>query len=134
MTSRSWHVAGIMPQVDAVFCTTHAADHWAAMAQVVAPQGAVCLIDDPSGPLDITVFKPKCARICWEFMFTRSLFKTDDMQRQGDILNTVARMTEAGTLRTTLTDTLEGLSAATVRQAHLRQATETMVGKQVIVF
>ena len=56
------------------------------------------------------------------------------MERQGQILDAVARMVEAGTLRTTLADTLTGLSANTVRQAHLRQASETMVGKQVIVF
>lgn len=123
-----------LPQTDAIFCTTHAADHWAAMAEVIRPQGSVCLIDDPSGPLDITLFKPKCARICWEFMFTRSLFHTHDMARQGQILDSVARMIEAGTLRTTLADTLAGLSANTVRQAHMRQASETMVGKQVIVF
>ena len=109
-------------------------DHWATMAEVIKPQGSVCLIDDPSGPLDITLFKPKCARIYWEFMFTRSLFHTEDMERQGQILDAVARMVEAGTLRTTLADTLTGLSANTVRQAHLRQASETMVGKQVIVF
>lgn len=123
-----------LPQTDAIFCTTHASDHWATMAEVIKPQGSVCLIDDPSGPLDITLFKPKCARICWEFMFTRSLFHTEDMERQGQILDAVARMVEAGTLRTTLADTLTGLSANTVRQAHLRQASETMVGKQVIVF
>ena len=123
-----------MPLVDAIFCTTHAADHWAAMAEVIAPQGGVCLIDDPAVPLDITVFKTKCARICWEFMFARSLFKTSDMGRQGEILDAVARMVEAGTLRTTLADTLHGLCADTVRQAHLRQASEAMVGKQVIVF
>ena len=123
-----------LPQVDAIFCTTHATDHWPAMAELIAPQGSVCLIDDPSGPLDLTLFKPKCARICWEFMFTRSLFQTQDMARQGQILNSVARMVEAGTLRTTLATTLSGLSAHTVQQAHLRQASETMVGKQVIVF
>lgn len=123
-----------LPQTDAIFCTTHASDHWAAMAEVIKPQGNVCLIDDPSGPLDITLFKPKCARICWEFMFTRSLFHTEDIDKQGQILDAVARMVEAGTLRTTLASTLAGLSADTVRQAHLRQASETMVGKQVIVF
>ena len=80
------------------------------------------------------VFKSKCARICWEFMFTRSLFQTAGIGRQGEILSTVARMVKAGTLRTPLADTLHGLSADTVRQAHLRQASEAIVGKQVIIF
>lgn len=121
-----------MAEVEAVYCTTHMEEHWAAMARVLAPQGAICLIDDPSGPLDITILKQKSARICWEFMFTRSLFSTADMARQGLILDTVARLVEAGTLRTTVSEVLAGLSADTVRAAHLRQKSGTMVGKQVI--
>ncbi|WP_428561290.1 MAG: zinc-binding alcohol dehydrogenase family protein [Solidesulfovibrio sp. DCME] len=122
-----------LEQVEAIYCTTHAEEHWAAMAEVLAPQGAVCLIDDPAGPLDIRLFKQKSARICWEFMFTRSLFATADLARQGLILESVARLVDEGHLRTTLGRTLSGLTAETVRQAHLRQRTGTMVGKQVIV-
>lgn len=120
------------PQVDAIYCTTHMEEHWTAMAQVLAPQGSVCLIDDPAGPLDITVFKRKSARICWEFMFARSLFRTDDMDRQGRILGEASRLVDAGTIRTTLHETLSGLTAENVRAAHLRQRSGTMVGKQVI--
>ena len=119
--------------VEAIYCTTHMEEHWAAMAKVLAPQGAVCLIDDPAGPLDITLFKQKSARLCWEFMFTRSLFTTGDMPRQGLILDSLARMVEAGTLRTTASAVSQGLTAATVQAAHLRQKSGTMVGKQVII-
>lgn len=118
--------------VDAIYCTTHAAEHWEAMAAVLAPQGAICLIDDPDTPLDITVFKQKSARICWEFMYTRSMFHTEDMARQGQILSTVAELVDSGRIRTTLAEAYQGLSAETVRAAHLRQRTGSMVGKQVI--
>ncbi|KHK02676.1 zinc-binding alcohol dehydrogenase family protein [Desulfovibrio sp. TomC] len=121
-----------MTAVEAVYCTTHMEEHWTAMARVLAPQGAICLIDDPAGPLDLTIFKQKSARICWEFMFTRSLFGTEDLDRQGFILDRVARLVEAGTLRTTVSEVLTGLSAENVRAAHLRQKSGTMVGKQVI--
>jgi len=120
--------------VDAIFCTTHAEEHWAAMAKVLAPQGGVCLIDDPEGPLDIRLFKQKSARICWEFMFTRSLFRTPDMGRQGDILERIASLVDQGRLRTTLSRTHSGLTVESVRNAHLSQLTGTMVGKQVIAF
>lgn len=119
-------------EVEAVYCTTHLEEHWAAMAKVLAPQGSVCCIDDPSGPLDITLFKQKSARICWEFMFTRSLFTTGDMPRQGLILDSLARMVEAGTLRTTVSAVSQGLTAATIQTAHLRQKSGAMIGKQVI--
>lgn len=119
--------------VDAVFCTTHMESHWEQMAEILAPQGSIVLIDDPAGPLDITVFKRKSARICWEFMFTRSLYATGDMARQGAILKTVAGLVDAGALRATLRDTLEGLSPETIRAAHIRQESGGMIGKQVVV-
>lgn len=124
-----------IPEVDAIFCTTHMEQHWAAMASVIAPQGSICLIDDPSGPLDITLFKSKAVRFCWEFMFTRSMYATWDIGRQGLILARVARLVDEGTLRTTLgAEPLRGLSAATVRLAHQRQRNGDVVGKQVIAF
>ena len=114
-------------------CKRSTDHHLQAISEIIKPQGALVLIDDPE-QLDIGLLKRKSVAVHWEFMFTRSLFHTEDMERQGQILDAVARMVEAGTLRTTLADTLTGLSANTVRQAHLRQASETMVGKQVIVF
>lgn len=122
-----------LPNVDAIYCTTHAQEHWETMAKVLAPQGAICLIDDPTAPLDITLFKRKSARICWEFMFTRSMFRTEDMARQGFILESVARLVDEGRIHTTLGQTYEGLSAEIIRETHLRQLTGTMVGKQVIL-
>lgn len=119
-------------EFDAIYCTTHMEEHWTAMARVVAPQGSVCLIDDPSEPLDITAFKQKAVRLCWEFMFARPLFATPDMARQGEILQQVAELIDAGRVHPTLALTTQGLTAENVRQAHLRQRSGTMVGKQVI--
>lgn len=51
-------------------------------------------------------------------MFTRSMFGVD-LRRQGQILDRIADLVDAGTLRTTLVDTfpwtLEGLRAAHAR-------------------
>lgn len=121
-------------EVDAIFCTTHMEQHWAGMAAAIAPQGSICLIDDPSGPLDITLFKSKAVRLCWEFMFTRSMYATWDMGRQGLILSRVAKLVDGGVIRTTLgAEPLHGLTADNVRLAHVRQRGAEMVGKQVIV-
>ncbi|WP_243309841.1 zinc-binding alcohol dehydrogenase family protein [Fundidesulfovibrio agrisoli] len=120
--------------VDAIFCTTHMEKHWMQMAEIIKPQGRVALIDDPSGPVDITAFKRKCASIHWEFMFARPLYETPDMGRQGEILEEVAGLVDAGVLRSTLRETLDGLTAANVQAAHVRQESATMIGKQVIVF
>lgn len=122
------------PLVGRIFCTTHVETHWQAMADMLAPQGAVCLIDDPTGPLDITVFKRKSASIHWEFMFARSLYRTPDMAEQGHILARLAGLLDAGTVRPTLGVTRRGLDPAVFAAAHLAQRSGRMVGKQVIVF
>jgi len=122
------------PEVNAIFCTTHMEKHWTQMAEIIKPQGRVALIDDPSGPLDITAFKRKCASIHWEFMFARPLFETPDMGRQGEILEEVAGLVDAGILRSTLRETLHGLTAKNIQDAHVRQESASMIGKQVIVF
>ena len=38
----------------------------------------------------------------WELMFTRSMFETADMMEQHKLLTEVARLVDAGKLRTTL--------------------------------
>jgi NADPH2:quinone reductase len=52
-------------------------------------------------------FKRKRVSVDWEFMFTRSMFATADMGEQGALLNEVAKLVDAGTLRTTLTVVME---------------------------
>lgn len=120
--------------VERIFCTTHMEAHWQAMAAMLAPQGAVCLIDDPAGPLDITAFKRKSASLRWEFMFARSLYRTPDMAEQGRILARVAELLTAGIVRPTVAVVRRGLSPAVVAEAHVAQRAGRMVGKQVIVY
>ncbi len=55
--------------------------------------------------LDVMPLKPKSLSLHWELMFTRSLFQTADMERQHVILTEVARLVDAGQLRTTLSET-----------------------------
>lgn len=51
-------------------------------------------------------------------MFTRSMFATADMGEQGALLNEVAKLVDAGTLRTTLTEKIARFDAANLRRAH----------------
>jgi zinc-binding alcohol dehydrogenase family protein len=120
--------------VDAIFCTTQLEKHWQVMAECIRPQGHVVFIDDPVAALDITVFKLKSVTLSWELMFTRSMFKTDDMAEQGKLLATVARLLDEGTLVTTRQKTLNGLTPENIRAMHIKQESGTMMGKQVLVF
>ena len=122
-----------LDSVDAIFCTTHMETHWKAMAECIRPQGGIVLIDDPVNALDITVFKFKSVALSWEFMYTRSMFGTDDMSEQGKLLSIVAGLLDGGTLVTTRQKTLTGLTPENIQAMHIRQESGTMMGKQVLV-
>ena len=119
--------------VDTIFCTTHMETHWKAMAECIRPQGHIVLIDDPVKPLDITLFKAKSVSISWEFMYTRSMFGTEDMCEQGKLLSTVAGLLNDGTLTTTRQKTVTGLTPENIQAMHIKQESGTMMGKQVLV-
>ncbi|BAI70989.1 zinc-containing alcohol dehydrogenase superfamily [Azospirillum sp. B510] len=103
--------------VDYVFSTNATDRHFGDLVELVAPQGHIGLIDDPE-PIDVRLLKRKSVSLHWELMFTRPLFQTADMIAQHDLLTEVSRLVDAGTLRTTLTETLGRIDAATLRKAH----------------
>lgn len=119
--------------VDAIFCTTQMKRHWKVMAECIRPQGHIVIIDDPVELIDITAFKFKSVTISWEFMYTRSMFETDDMSGQGELLSTVAGLLDRGALVTTRQKTLTGLTPENIQAMHIKQESGTMMGKQVLV-
>lgn len=114
-----------------VFCTTHTQLYVDQIAELIAPQGRFGLIDDPE-TLDVMPFKTKAVSTHWELMFTRSLFQTADMARQGEILNEVAELLDAGRIRSTATETLGTICAENLRRAHLTLASGRARGKMVL--
>ena len=110
---------------------TQTDQHFAALAQIVAPQGRIALIDDP-GTLDIRLLKQKSVSLHWEFMFTRSMFQTPDMIAQHDLLCAVADLVDAGRLRTTLREHLSPISAANLLRAHRLLESGQSRGKIVV--
>ncbi len=114
-----------------VFSTTETHRHLGDIQALIAPQGRFGLIDDPES-LDILGFKRKSVSVHWEFMFTRSLFATSDMGEQGRLLDEVARLVEAGKIRSTLTETLSPISAETLKRAHALIETGKARGKIVV--
>ncbi|MCB1191593.1 MAG: zinc-binding alcohol dehydrogenase family protein [Leptospiraceae bacterium] len=119
--------------VDTIFCTTQMEKHWTEMADCIRPQGKIVFIDDPSKPIDITVFKFKSVTLSWEFMYTRSMFQTEDMSEQRNLLSTVARLLDEGFLVTTRQKTYNGLTPENIQDMHIKQESGTMMGKQVLV-
>ena len=106
--------------------------YWPAMAELVAPQGALVAIVGNTKPLAMDVVRSKSATVCWELMFTRPRFKTADMIEQHKLLDQVADWLDAGKLRGTLKETLSPINATNLRKAHQKLESGTMIGKLVL--
>ena len=133
------HSKPLTPQIEAlgigqpgyVFSTNHTGDYVVQIAEFIAPQGRFGLIDDPA-ELDIKPFKPKSVSTHWEFMYTRSMFQTDDMTHQHYILNEVAELLDAGKIKSTATQTLGVINAANLTKAHTILESNKARGKLVL--
>lgn len=114
-----------------VFSTTQTAQHIDDIAELIAPQGRVCLIDDPSG-FDIMTFRRKSVSIHHELMFTRVIYGTPDMDEQARILNEISRAVGDGRIRTTATQNLGEINAANLKKAHEQLESGSTIGKVVL--
>lgn len=115
-----------------VFSTNHTDKHLPQIIELIAPQGRLALIDDPK-TLDINPLKGKSLSVHWEFMFTRPLHETADMDEQGRLLASVADFIDDGKIQSTLTHTIKGMTAANLRLAHEMIERGDMMGKVVIL-
>ena len=116
-------------EVEYIFCANDTTFHWANIVESIAPQGVICSIVDSTEPVALNDLKRKSATFIWEFMFTRPLFKTADMNHQGALLTEVASLVESGAVRTTATESLGTLSVETVKTAHEKIVSGHTVGK-----
>ena len=104
-------------QVTHVASLTQTDQHLDQLVEALIPQGKLALIDDPKA-LDISKLKRKSLSLHWEFMYTRSMFETADMIEQHNLLNRVAELIDAGTLKTTVGEHFGVINAANLRRAH----------------
>lgn len=99
--------------------------------EVMKPKGKLALIDDPES-LDVAKLKQKSLSLHWEFMFTRSMFKTDDMAEQSRLLNHVAALIDEGKVKTTVGKHLGKINAANLIEAHRTLEEGRAIGKLVL--
>jgi NADPH:quinone reductase-like Zn-dependent oxidoreductase len=116
-------------EVDYVANFANTDQYWAAMAEVVKPEGHIVSIVENSGPIEIGLLKSKSASFHWTFMFTRSMFRTPDMEKQGVLLNKVAELIDAGKIRATHNETLRPISATNLRSVHAKLESGRAIGK-----
>jgi len=119
------------PLVDYILCLNSTDQHWSAMAKVIKPQGKICSIVDTSN-VDLSLLKSKSATFVWEFMFTRSMYKTPDMIEQQRLLNNVAELIDKGVIVTTANTLLHPINAENLRKAHKMIEQGNAIGKLVL--
>ncbi|GLT13800.1 zinc-binding alcohol dehydrogenase family protein [Vibrio algivorus] len=120
--------------VDYIFNTADTLGHWDSMVELIAPQGMISSIVEFDGGVDLSKLQGKSVGFIWELMFTRSIYKTEDMYKQGDILKQVANLVDSGRLVSTLTKEIYGFSADTLKEGHALVESGTMIGKVAIDF
>lgn len=101
-------------------------------AKRIAPMGVIGAIVDATEPVDLNLLKPKSAHFVWEFMFTRAVNNTPDMNMQGEILNEVSLLIDQKILHTTLGEVAGELSAQKIRELHQRLEKGHTKGKLVL--
>jgi zinc-binding alcohol dehydrogenase family protein len=120
-----------IPPVALIAALTNTETHFPALADIIAPQGKLGLIDDPAS-LNVNLLKGKAASLHWESMFTRSSFQTADMIAQHNLLEDVASLIDTGVLRTTLDKVLGKINATNLKQAHAQLESGRSTGKLVL--
>jgi NADPH2:quinone reductase len=119
-------------QADYVLILNNTDQHFAAAAQIVAPQGAICSIVENSAALDIGTLKAKSVSFVWEMMFTRSMFNTPDIAEQGNLLNEIARLIDSKIITTTVSQVLSPINSVNLRKAHALLEQGSAIGKIVL--
>lgn len=120
---------GISPRYVAALTNTD--EHIASIVELIKPRGRIALIDDPQS-LDIMPLKFKALTLSWEFMFTRSMFQTEDMDVQHKLLNRVADLLDDGTLISTVNQHFGTMNVENLRRAHELQESGAAIGKTVL--
>lgn len=120
-----------IPAVTHVASLNNTDEHYLELIAALAPQGKLALIDDPES-LDARPLKLKSISLHWEFMFTRSMFETQDIIAQHQLLTEIATLIDQKTITTTLGEHYGAITAENLRKAHTQLETGRAVGKIVL--
>ena len=113
-----------------IFATATIGGLIADLAELIAPQGRIALINAEAA--DLFVFRAKSVSIHFELMFTRPLFETADIEAQHRLLNEVANLVDAGRVRSTMRENYGRIDAPNLMRAMRFLKTGGAIGKIVL--
>jgi len=106
--------------------------YWQIMSELVSPEGAICLVASTKDKLDLDLYMAKSVRINYELMFTRSLFGTEKMSIQGDLLTKLTDMISSGKVKPVMTENFGPMTAESLAKAHEHIEKGRMLGKMAL--
>jgi NADPH2:quinone reductase len=120
--------------VDIVLALTGTAQNAAQIAETIAPEGHLGLIEGFTAlaTFDAGALFTKSIGVHLELMFTRSTFGTPSMIEQHRLLGEVADLVDRGVLRTTLKQIVGPIDAAHLKKAHALIESGKTIGKAVL--
>ncbi len=122
---------GLTPP-DYIFCVSHERLHFKKLTELLAPEGALGIIESNAGPLDISSLIRKSGTLHTEYVFARGMLHTPNMTTQHRTLEAIAHFIDQGTLRTTMTEHYGTINAANLMRAHAALESATVRGKIVL--
>ncbi len=115
-----------------ILCLNSSDQHFYNMADIILPQGTICCIVDFLKPVNFNVLKSKSVGLVWEFMMTRSMFDTDDMVQQHQLLDIFSSIVDEGAVKSTLKNMLGNLTIDNLVKAHALIEQGNTIGKVVL--
>lgn len=107
--------------------------HFEAVAKLVGSYGHIGAIVQSTQPLPVGLIKNKAASLDWEFMFAKTN-AGQNIASQGEALALLTELVSAGDVQSTITQTVDGFSAAAVLEAQQKVSVGDMLGKLVIKY
>ncbi|GGX88914.1 zinc-binding alcohol dehydrogenase family protein [Vogesella alkaliphila] len=118
-----------LPDIHGVLLLNRPDHYWQPVAELIAPHGHIVNIVPFDRPPDLNLLMRKSIRYSWTYMFTRPLFQTRDMAKQGKALQQLTALAESGQIRSTRNEHLGALTPDTLRNAHQRLLRGDAIGK-----
>jgi NADPH2:quinone reductase len=122
---------GLLPP-EYIFCVTHERLHFKKLTELLAPEGALGVIEADAGRLDVSTLMKKCGTLHTEYMFARGMLKTPTISAQHRTLEAIAHLVDNGTLKSTMTENFGTINAANLRRAHEAVEAGSVRGKIVL--
>jgi len=116
--------------VDYIYNAYDTAANFEQYCEIINPLGKIVSIVETKKELPLTKLMFKRVTFAWELMFTRPIFDVDPIN-QHHILNNGAKLIDEGFLKLPEVTTLS-YSVESLQEAHRKQESGTMIGKQVL--